>query len=506
MLVVRLIALFLGVLIVALPWGIQADCSLPNPPFAPLNDLGSGLYQGFAGGLYPNGNNMRPVGHEAAGIEIARNQIRPLNGAGNVDTNSGKIVLLSLGMSNTTQEWASGDTVTRDKTRTFKYRADHDAAKNPQLVIVDGAQSGQDAPAWTNLDGATWGLVITQRLAQAGVTTNQVQVMWLKQALASPQNYGAFPLHAEALQRYLSIIVRNAKAKYPNLKLLYLTGRSHAWVNGPPGLNPEPFAYETSFGDKWLIEDQIGGRPDLNYNPANGAVAAPWIAWGPYVWAAGTNPRSDGMVWNCDDCRQNDFTHPSSNGVYKVASQLLAFFKTDPTAAPWFLKTPTVPLIAKLTASTTNGTAPLTVNFTARVSGSGVGAEVTNYVWTFDDGCYSMEQNPTKLFPAPGSYTVHMTAEDSNGNAAMASLTITVGAPVLEITSAAQRANGLQLTWTTRGGESYFVEGTTNLSEGFSVVSPLISAPPAAVSVTNFMDATGQSNVPARYYRVRLGP
>src|SRR6266404_4323658 len=153
--------------------------------------------------------------HEAAGIEIATNQILPLNASGNMDTNSGKIVLLSLGMSNTTHEWASGDNVTHNITNAFKYRADQDPSKNPQLVIVDGAFGGQDAITWTNPASANWAMVITQRLVAAGVTTNQVQAMWLKQALAGPHNYGSFPGHAQSLQGYLATILRIAKAKYP---------------------------------------------------------------------------------------------------------------------------------------------------------------------------------------------------------------------------------------------------------------------------------------------------
>jgi hypothetical protein len=113
-----------------------------------------------------------------------------------------------------------------------------------------------DAPEWTNANAATWTAVITQRLPQANVTTNQVQALWLKQALAGPlNNYGAFPVHAQALRDMLAIIARNAMLHYPNLKLVYLSGRTRAYNNTPGSLNPEPFAFETSFPDKWLIED-----------------------------------------------------------------------------------------------------------------------------------------------------------------------------------------------------------------------------------------------------------
>jgi len=48
-------------------------------------------------------------------------------------------------------------------------------------------------------------------------------------------------------------------------------------------LNPEPQAYEEGFPVKWLIGDQIAGKPELNYDPAKGAAQSPWIAWGPSV-------------------------------------------------------------------------------------------------------------------------------------------------------------------------------------------------------------------------------
>jgi hypothetical protein len=313
-----------------------ADCSVTNLGVAPLNEMGFNAYSNSTGGLYPNGANTRPPAHELAGVQIATNEIVPLNASGNTDTNNGKIVLLSLGVSNTTQEWASGDNVTHNITNTFKYRADLDPSKNPQLVIVDGAFSGQDAITWTNPASANWAMVITQRLVAAGVTTNQVQALWLKQALVAPHNYGSFPGHAQALHGYLATILRIAKTKYPNLKLAYFSCRTRSYDTNAADLNPEPFAFETAFADKWVIEDQINGVNNLNFDPGNGPVVAPWLSWGSYIWADGLTARSDGLVWLCTDLSQSDFTHPSSNGVSKVASQLLAFFKTDATTTPWF--------------------------------------------------------------------------------------------------------------------------------------------------------------------------
>src|SRR5215471_20551009 len=78
-----------------------ADCTLTSTGNVPLMDLGPGLYQSFAGGLYPGGNSTRPPAHEAAGVDIGTNDIQPRNSAGAVDLVNGKIVLVSVGMSNT---------------------------------------------------------------------------------------------------------------------------------------------------------------------------------------------------------------------------------------------------------------------------------------------------------------------------------------------------------------------------------------------------------------------
>src|SRR5439155_26555370 len=126
--------------------------------------------------------------------------------------------------------------------------------------------------------------------------------------------------------------------------------------------------FESGFSVKWLIEKQINGN--LNYDTNKGPAVVPWLSWGPYLWADGTAPRGDGFTW-LDSDLQNDCTHPSdTGGVPKVARELLAFFKTDPTTTSWFLKKP-VPgsPTCRASADVTNGVAPLAVHFTAAITG-----------------------------------------------------------------------------------------------------------------------------------------
>jgi PKD domain len=409
----HLFLLFVSCLVLAAAVGrpAAADCSLTATVMVPLPDLGAGLYRGLPGGLYGGGADTRPAGHLAAALALAA-QIAPLDASGNPDAVNGRIAMLSVGMSNTNYEFAG-----------FVAAAGADPARNPRLVIVNGAQGGQAADAWTNPSAPTWA-VADQRLAQAGVTPRQVQVAWIKQALAHPSGLGAFPVHAQVLQADLEAIARNLLLRYPNLRLVYVSSRTRAYTDDPATLNPEPFAYESGFSVQWMIAKQIAGDPSLNFDPARGPVEAPLLLWGPYLWADGLVPRSDGFTWACQDT-QADFTHPSASGVAKVAGELLAYFKTDPTATPWFVRSGGgggAPLTATASARPASGAAPLTTTFSAQTS-----AGVQQYLWTFDDGTFSSQSGPTKVFRVPGTYVARLTVTDGAGDAATAGVTVAVG-------------------------------------------------------------------------------
>jgi hypothetical protein len=291
-----------------------SNCAVTSVGKTPLNDLGAGTYQGMQGGLYPGGANQRPPVHEADGQAIA-GAMTPING---------RIVLVSIGMSNATQEFSR-----------FVPLAMGYPGRNPALRVVDCAQGGQTAPIVANPNSAYW-TTVRQRLHQAGLDSTQVRAAWVKEAMAGPTL--PFPADAIELQGYLRAIAMVLKDKFPNIGLAYYSSRIYAgYATGVSQLNPEPYAYQSGFSVKWLIESQIDGNdPGLNYRPDNGPVEAPWLSWGPYLWADGLVPRSDGLIWECVDF-QNDGTHPSESGRAKVATQLLDFFTTDPTATPWFL-------------------------------------------------------------------------------------------------------------------------------------------------------------------------
>jgi len=315
------------------------NSNAPDTAKVPLNDLGPRTYRGFQGGLYPNGNNTIPSAHASLGTTFARN-IRPLNATGQPDAN-GKIVLLSVGMSNTTQEFCGGSP-TSCQSISFVGQALADATFNrAQVVLVDGAQGGQVITSWDAPTDNTYTVVKEQRLAALGVTEAQVQVVWLKQAQPGP----TIPLPAANADAYaivsgLGNLVRALKVRYPNLQLVFLSSRIYGGYAASGTLNPEPFAYETGLAVKWFIEAQIhqeaSGTVDALAGDLRPGVVAPWVAWGPYLWANGATPRSDGLTWVPSDF-QSDNTHPNTAARQKVGTMLLEFMKTEPRASCWFV-------------------------------------------------------------------------------------------------------------------------------------------------------------------------
>ncbi len=308
--------------------------------FTPIMDMGQNTYRGFGGGLYENGGNQVPIDHATAGSAHAT-AVRPLDGSGNPSA-SGKIVLLSVGMSNTTQEYCSQNSALPCGAWTFMGQAAADSRVNhTTLALVNGASSGQTAASWDAPTDANYDRVRDTRLTPQGLSEHQVQAVWVKVANAVPTvSLPSSSADAYTLETQMGNIVRALKTRYPNVKLVFFSSRIYAGY-ATTTLNPEPYAYESGFAVKWLIQAQIdqmrnsgtvvdARAGDLNYNSG-----APWLAWGPYLWADGATPRSDGLVWQSGDL-EGDGTHPSQSGEQKVGAMLLNFFTSSPYTTSWF--------------------------------------------------------------------------------------------------------------------------------------------------------------------------
>lgn len=304
----------------------------------PLIDMGSTTYKGFAGLLYPGSNTM-PLAHHDAGMAAAR-RIVPRDANGNA-VSTGKYVLISIGMSNTTQEFCSQGGGLPCDAWTFMGQAAADAAVNrTTLRIVNGAKGGQDATTWDQPTDPNYDRIRDQVLAPQGLSERQVQVAWVKVANAGPTV--ALPdtsADAYRLERQMGSITRALKTRYPNLQQVFFTSRIYAGY-ATTTLNPEPYAYESGFAVKWLVQAQIDqvrtGTVDPRAGNLDYRAGAPWIAWGPYPWANGLTPRSDGLTWDRSEF-ESDGTHPAQPAERKVGTMLLNFFKNQDVTRCWFV-------------------------------------------------------------------------------------------------------------------------------------------------------------------------
>lgn len=294
------------------------NCANTSIGATPLTDLGQGTYHGYVGGLYPGGSNTPPSAYLSDGL-AASAQIQPL-GSDGTPSSSGRIVLLSVGMSNAHQYFLKF--MDDEASNYMKYGIENVGGtlnSNPQVELVNGATQGWDAKKIVRNQSAYIG-VLDSDLAIAGVTPDQVQAVWVFDAIGQETN--SFPTDSLHLESDFDTIIAMLGANFPNLRIVYLSSREYAGYSLTPS---EPYSYEGGFAVQWTVANKIASDP----------TSLPYVAWGPYFWADGTMPRNDGLVWLCSDF-QSDGDHPSATGQKKGASLMESFFTTDPTADTWF--------------------------------------------------------------------------------------------------------------------------------------------------------------------------
>jgi hypothetical protein len=313
-----------------------------------------------------DGSNAVPADHDADGKAFA-GSVLPRNAAGQVCHDSDcKIVFLSIGFSNNTIEFCGGRGIAGDpddpaatqcplptatppylQTDSFIAKALGDARVNhATVVLVDGAQGGKTLGDWdpTVAGFAEYNRVRDQILVPSGLSPLQVQSIWLKNGNPTPTVSLATggpgnPPDAIVAEQHMGNILRAVKAAYPNVQQVFISPRiygGYANTASPPNdLNPEPYAFEIGFSIKWLVKSQIqqirGAQPDANAGSLDYRHgAAPWVGWGPYLWANGPIPRGDGLAWLNSDLRGrsssggvDECTHPGTSGEAKVANLLL---------------------------------------------------------------------------------------------------------------------------------------------------------------------------------------
>ncbi len=166
-----------------------------------------------------------------------------------------------------------------------------------------------------------------------------------------------------------------------------------------------------------------GGGGPVNQAPvanANGPYAGETGAAIAFSSAGSNDPDGTivGYSWDFGDGSGSSTANPShaygSAGTYTVTLTV-----TDDQGATGSASTTATvtdppnnnPPVADFSASPTSGNAPLTVAFTDLSSNT-----PTSWSWDFGDGATSTAQNPSHTYGTPGTYTVSLTAANSNGS------------------------------------------------------------------------------------------
>jgi hypothetical protein len=148
---------------------------------------------------------------------------------------------------------------------------------------------------------------------------------------------------AYRMKTYIADTLREMKRQYPNLQIAYLSSRVYGGYS-QSGFNPEPFAYETGLSNRWIVTDQMEQarmeHPEWHSDTRVGVIdyrtgIAPWVTWGPYLWANGAKARADGMAWLRGDFEADGETLTPS-GAVKGAKLLFDLLLHEPTAKGWF--------------------------------------------------------------------------------------------------------------------------------------------------------------------------
>ena len=302
----------------------------------PLNDLGTAPYRwGYYGGLYENGSNVMAADHFAGGLAMAAKiQPRATDGTPSAD---GKIAFVAIGFGETARIMdVMMNMAANDR------RVDHE-----HLVLVNLARENADYRLWVPIpDGHAWySQMNTYVLTPLGISPLQVQAAWVEiindRAFAP---LGVAYADAYRLKTFIAEALVEMKRQYPNLQIAYLSSRVYGGYSATTDFNPEPFSYETAYSNRWIITTQMEQErmehPEWHWDSRVGLIdyrrgVAPWVAWGPYLWANGAQPRSDGVTWLPGDF-EADGVSLSPSGAAKGGAALFDFLLREPTAKGWF--------------------------------------------------------------------------------------------------------------------------------------------------------------------------
>jgi hypothetical protein len=156
----------------------------------------------------------------------------------------------------------------------------------------------------------------------------QVQVVYLE--TDDSVRIDGWPDRANLTKNDLETTMRTLRFKFPNVKVLYVLGRTRSF-GGKVGIN-EPAPYYLGWSCKWAIEDQINGVPGTEYKGTN--PVAPMITWGFYEWADSLPRITDNFYWRLSETA--DGLHANEAGLDTLSTRFQNFLLTDKYASIWY--------------------------------------------------------------------------------------------------------------------------------------------------------------------------
>jgi hypothetical protein len=286
----------------------------------PINDLGKGTFQGYQGGLFPGGSNKIPAGDYATDLMRVCRNIQPLDTFGNVSS-SGKITFISLGGS------TGGHNM-----RQLKAQTEGNPLTNQNLLLLncDNGKRTASLNSQSNPNDPYWNHVTQILTGGTHSSYRQVQIVYVEADDTSKLNI-TFPDRALLVKDDLKACLQVYKQKFPNLKIVYVLGRTRTFGNQQL-FNREPSPYYFGWACKWMIEDQMNGVKGTEYKGKNAVI--PMITWGWYQWADSLPRKTDGFYWRQSETK--DGLHATDIGQDTLATRFQNFLFTDKYASAWY--------------------------------------------------------------------------------------------------------------------------------------------------------------------------
>jgi hypothetical protein len=232
------------------------------------------------------------------------------NGAPTVEATNGKIVIIAISMSNGFQEFS----------RFMEVFGGHPDVSE-DIVLINCAVGGSALESWLS-EQTLWERCKDD--VNQNYSVDQVKVVWAKDANQDTADGITLP---DAKADYYDLIAnigalsQKIGDEFPSVQAIFHSSRIYGGYveEQKQAARGEPISYEGGFAINATIEKwQRGELP-----------GAPWIGWGPYIWANGTAmANASGIVWERTDFQgmNGDNQHPSQAGATKVADALHAFF------------------------------------------------------------------------------------------------------------------------------------------------------------------------------------